>query len=281
MKRFIIVIVLFLFSYHAFPSLAEVLFNSGLNFYNAGDYDNAIERLSKVFEEYPESYLFPKSCFYLGLIYYEKGEYNLSKKYLLIAMKRSEKGSTLWINTMRTLGIIYYEEGNNEKYEKVFTELSKFSKSKDTFLDKNFYPKEEKTKVTPPEQIKSKNTTKEQVQLNKENLTVTNFIFFTNYITNVVLLTNTEGTNFTNTFIYTNYITNFITNYPSYYEGISSNIITNLTEVKDKIDEINKKEEQLEELNRLTDIKNRLLKLSEKALLIQEMLNKKMEVSNK
>jgi tetratricopeptide (TPR) repeat protein len=279
MKRIILFVIFCLISYYAFPSLAEVLFNSGLNFYNSGDYDNAIDRLTKIFEEYPESSLFPKSCFYLGLIYYDKGQYDLAKRYLLISTKRLEKGSLIWIKAMETLGVIYYEEGNDDKYQKIFSELSRI-KDKNLYLDRSAkHDKGLQVKKVLPSYTNSQSIAKSFST--NDSFVVTNFVFYTNYVTNTVYLTNSEELSSEKVLVYTNYLTNFVTNYSPQDLEVSSNFITNLLEVKGKVDEINKKEEQLEELNRLTDIKNRLLKLSEKALLIQELINKKMEVSNR
>ncbi len=235
-----------------YSNVDTVIFNLGLNAYNKGDYQEAIKNFERIFYDYPESKLIPKATMYLGYIYYDMEENEKAKKFLIASVKSSTKGSEVWINSMKLLGIIYYDEGNTEKYEKIFSELKKYSSPQEKVI------KQKTTKET--KLPNNKQITKKEIT----NQTITNEKVITNYVTN--------------------YITNIIsiTNLPKEEKEEITNIqidenLSNLIKVKEKVEEIKNKEEELEELNRLSDIKNRLLKLNEKALMIKEILKKKEE----
>ncbi len=268
-KLSFIVILLFLLSVNlSFGTIDRVLFNSGLNAFNRGDYETAIEKLENLVREYPESPNFPKANMYLGHIYYETGEYDKAKKHLLISIRSSTKGSEVWKTSMKLLGVIYYEEGDIDRYEKIFNELQKHNSLSQKIIHQETLtsrsPKQQSPKITP------KSTSIREPQ------TMTNFI--TNFITNYVFITNNINTQSQEPPLTTNIQSNNIQNITNDTEILKSpEITTNIIKIKEKVDEINKKEEDLEELNRLTDIKNRLLKLNEKALIIQELIQKKME----
>lgn len=256
-------LILTLLHFSCYASVDKALLNFALNAYEKGDFQTAIEKLETIFNEYPESPVFPKASMYLGYIYYDMGEYDKAKKYLLVSAKRSSKGSEVWISSMNLLGLIYYDEGNSEKYERIFSDLRKYLKSrKDSrVVSEHFRPTSPNIgKITQP-------TKKETVSTNY----ITNYV--TNYITNEVIITNQVlAQPQVETLVVTNYITNVMI---VTQESLSPEHLTNIAKVKEKVEEIAQKEEDLEELNRLTDVKNRLLKLSEKALIIQEMLQKR------
>ncbi|MEN2998570.1 MAG: outer membrane protein assembly factor BamD [Brevinematia bacterium] len=255
-------IIILTFSGYVYGSIAKILFDSGLNAYNRGDFQTAIEKLEVIFNEYPESSFFPKASMYLGYIFYEIGEYDKAKRYLLVSIRTSSKGSEVWMTAMKLLGVIYHEKGEEKKYEKVFLELQRYQKQKEIKLPD--------VVSQPSSAYISKRV--EQPDLKAFTNYFTNWI--TNYFTNEIVITNQITQKEVELKIVTNYVTNVVTNYQ---EVVSEEVLSNLVKVKEKAEEVSKKEEDLEELNRLTDIKTRLLKLNEKALLIQELLKKKVE----
>lgn len=247
----VFVIVLFNSFYHTSEgSVVNSIFSVGMNAYNRGDYETAIKNLEIIYNEYPESPLFPKACMYLGYLYYDIGDLETSKKYLNTSVRASRKGSEVWKNAMKLLAVVYYETGDLNRYERVMEEISKHNRlatrnlqtRQQAYDRKEFKPQSQKTFPT------QKNIPKE-VQI-------------TNYITNIVFITNTNEQVIT----ITNYLTNLV------IKDTQS-----LPEIKEKVDEITKKEEELEELSRLTDVKNRLLKLNEKILMLQEILDRKVK----
>ncbi|MCX8029060.1 MAG: outer membrane protein assembly factor BamD [Brevinematales bacterium] len=266
-KKILIAIVLFLvISHNSFSSIENSIFNVGLNAYNRGDYETAIKNLEIIFNEYPESPLFSKACMYLGYIYYDTGDIETAKRYLTISVRSSQKGSEVWKASMRLLGVIYYDEGDEIRYEKIFNEIRKYEQKLE--LNK---PEENTIRKNP---IKDRQTTIEKAPTTtlekptKPRSPKTEPTTITNYTTNIIYITNISEI--------TNYITNIISSTVN-IDIISSTKTNGISDVKNKVDEILKKEEDLEELNRLTDVKNRLLKLNEKVLLIQEALQRKIE----
>ncbi|MCX8096295.1 MAG: outer membrane protein assembly factor BamD [Spirochaetes bacterium] len=248
----VFIIVLFnSFCYTSEGSVVNSIFNVGMNAYNRGDYDTAIKNLEIIYNEYPESPLFPKACMYLGYLYYDIGDLETSKKYLNTSIRASRKGSEVWKNAMKLLAVVYYETGDLNRYERAMEEIGRYNNLATRDLQtrqqeydrKEFKPQSQRTFPT------------RQTQKN-----IPKGVQITNYITNIVFITNTNEQVIT----ITNYLTDLV------IKDTQS-----LPEIKEKVDEITKKEEELEELSRLTDVKNRLLKLNEKILMLQEILDRK------
>lgn len=245
----LIVVLLHSFCYTSEGSVVNSIFNVGMNAYNRGDYETAIKNLETIYNEYPESPLFPKACMYLGYLYYDTGDLETSKKYLNTSIRASRKGSEVWKNAMKLLAVVYYEMGYTDRYERIMNEVNRYN----DFTTRNL-----QTRQSSLAEKRSRTQLQKMSSSKHSQRNVPQEVQVTNYITNVVVITNTNE----------QFITNYITN-------VVIKETQSLPEIKEKVDEITRKEEDLEELNRLTDVKNRLLKLNEKILILQELLDKK------
>jgi len=246
--------------------LAKAIFEQGQRYYEAGDYDRAISNFVIVINDYPETEFFAKASLYLGVIYYDLNERAQAKRYLNLCIRRVPKGTQEWISATELLATIYYEEGNNEKAKELFNTLGK---SKRKIIDTS--TRKIEGSAIQHGAIKHKEKVITESKTPKPQEAPQNYSYVTNYITNQAVPV------VTNVVVITNYVTNYISTSTDFVgvniSNVPGSLVTNLKEIQEKVLEIKEKDENLEELNRLTDIKNRLLKLSEKALMIQELLS--------
>lgn len=123
------------------PKSPEEVYNQALDFYYQGRFEEAEDMFKKFLENFSDSPLYDNAMFWVGQIYYSKGEYNKAIEEFSKLISLCEKGKLKDCNkepiAMLKLAYSYIKLNKNDKAKKVLKKLiNKYPNSEEALVAK-------------------------------------------------------------------------------------------------------------------------------------------------
>jgi tol-pal system protein YbgF len=123
------------------PQTPEEVYNQALDFYYQGRFEEAEHIFKKFLEDFKESHLYDNAMFWIGQIYYSKGEYEKAVKEFSKLVSLCEEGKLKDCNkepiTLLKLAYAYIKLNKKEDAKKVLEKLiNKYPKSEEALVAK-------------------------------------------------------------------------------------------------------------------------------------------------